>query len=70
MRATLVKMEKLGRQNEELQLRLSKANATIDRLNQLVQRKEAQLSQIQEQLAQAKASAPKGQPGSARGRKT
>ena len=39
----------LRTQNEEMQLRLGKANGTIDRLNQLLQRKEAQITKLKEQ---------------------
>ena len=39
---------KLQEVNEELQNKLSKANATIDRLNQLLQRKETQITKLHE----------------------
>jgi outer membrane murein-binding lipoprotein Lpp len=39
-----VKCEQLRTQNEELQLKLNKANTKIDRLNQLIQRKENQFT--------------------------
>lgn len=48
------KIEQLKTQNEEMQLKLGKSQVTIERLNQLLQRKEKQLTKIQEQAAQYK----------------
>jgi chromosome segregation ATPase len=52
IKAMQVRCEKVRVQNEELQLRLGKSQATVERLNQLVQRKEAQLASLQAQLRQ------------------
>ena len=51
LKTVIFKNEQLKTQNEEMQLRLSKAQQTIERLNQLVQRKETQLTTLQEQVA-------------------
>ena len=48
------KLMTLKTQNEEMQLRLGKANGTIERLNQLLQRKEAQLAKLKDQASQFK----------------
>ena len=45
------RITRLTVENEELQMRLEKANATIERLNQLLQRKETQLTKLQERTA-------------------
>ncbi|OHT13241.1 hypothetical protein TRFO_16687 [Tritrichomonas foetus] len=50
-RSAEAKIMALRTQNEEMQLRLGKANGTIDRLNQLLQRKEAQLTKLKEQAS-------------------
>lgn len=49
-----LKIEQLKTQNEEMQLKLGKSQITIERLNQLLQRKEKQLTKIQEQATQYK----------------
>ncbi|KAH0787492.1 hypothetical protein GPJ56_008687 [Histomonas meleagridis] len=54
LKSAQVKIETLKTQNEEMQLRLGKANATIERLNQLLQRKESQLTSLQEQASKMK----------------
>ena len=68
LKTVIVKNEQLRTQNEEMQLRLSKAQSTIERLNQLVQRKETQLTTLQEQVAKYKNTRPSGPP-SARSRR-
>lgn len=45
------KIMSLKTQNEEMQLKLGKAQATIDRLNQLLQRKEGQVEKLKEQAS-------------------
>ena len=54
LKSVEAKLMTLKTQNEEMQLRLGKANGTIERLNQLVQRKETQLTTLQEQVAKYK----------------
>jgi chromosome segregation ATPase len=53
-RALRARVEKMKTHNEEMQLRLAKANATVERLNQLLQRKETQLTALQAQMTQMK----------------
>ncbi|KAH0795118.1 hypothetical protein GPJ56_000961 [Histomonas meleagridis] len=48
------KYMKLQVQNEELQLRLGRANGTIERLNQILQRKEEQLTKLKDIAAKYK----------------
>lgn len=45
------KIMALRTQNEEMQLKLGKAQGTIDRLNQLLQRKEGQVEKLKEQAS-------------------
>lgn len=45
------KIMALKTQNEEMQLKLGKAQGTIDRLNQLLQRKEGQVEKLKEQAS-------------------
>jgi DNA repair exonuclease SbcCD ATPase subunit len=54
LRAARLRVERLRTQNEEMQLRLGKANTTIERLNQLVQRKETLLTALQAELDRMK----------------
>lgn len=48
------KIMALKTQNEEMQLKLGKAQGTIDRLNQLLQRKEGQVEKLKEQASSFK----------------
>jgi chromosome segregation ATPase len=64
-----VRLEELRMKNEEMQLKLSKANSTNERLNQLVQRKEAQLTTLQEQIMDLRNQLA-GRGGAARGRRS
>lgn len=54
IRSAKAKIMSLKTQNEEMQLKLGRANGTIERLNQLLQRKEGQLTKLQEQTSQFK----------------
>lgn len=54
LKSAEAKLMTLKTQNEEMQLRLGKANGTIERLNQLLQRKEAQLAKLKDQASQFK----------------
>jgi chromosome segregation ATPase len=67
MRLVRVKYEKLSIQNDELQLRLVNANATIERLNELVQRKETELASVQAQITQFKQRSAPSSPRIVRG---
>lgn len=54
LKGAMMKIEQMRTQNEEMQLRLGKAQTTIERLNQLLQSKERQMTKLQEQAAQYK----------------
>jgi DNA repair exonuclease SbcCD ATPase subunit len=54
LRSARAKAEKLRVQNDEMQLKLAKANTTVERLSQLVQRKETMLTGLQAELDRIK----------------
>jgi DNA repair exonuclease SbcCD ATPase subunit len=49
-----VRLMTMRTQNEEMQAKLARAQGTIDRLNQLLQRKEAQIGKLKEQMVETK----------------
>lgn len=54
VRGMQIKMEEMRSKNEELQLVLGKANNTIERLNQLLSRKETQITNYYDRIVQMK----------------